>query len=36
MKQLILEGPKKSKVIDMEIPKIKDNQLLVKVKYTGM
>lgn len=36
MKQLIMEGPKKSKIIDVEVPKINDNQLLVKVKYTGM
>lgn len=36
MKQLIMEGPKKSKIIDVEVPKINDNQLLVKVRYTGM
>ena len=36
MKQLVMEGPRKSKIIDVEIPKIKDNQLLVKVTYTGM
>lgn len=36
MKQMIMEGPKKSKIIDVDIPKINDNQLLVKVKYTGM
>ncbi len=36
MKQLIMEGPKKSKVIEVDIPKINDDQLLVKVIYTGM
>ena len=36
MKQLIMTGPKSSKVIDVDIPKINDNQLLVKVTYTGM
>lgn len=36
MKQLVMAGPKKSKVIEVEIPKINDNQLLVKVLYTGM
>lgn len=36
MKQVVMEGPKKSKVIDVEIPKINDNQLLVKLLYTGM
>ena len=36
MKAVVMEGPRKSKVMDVEIPKINDNQLLVKVKYTGM
>ncbi len=36
MKQIIMEGPKKSKIIEVEMPKINDNQLLVKVIYTGM
>ncbi len=36
MKQLVMTGPKKSCVIDVDIPKINDNQLLVKVVYTGM
>jgi len=31
-----MEGPKKSKIINVDIPKINDNQILVKVKYTGM
>ena len=36
MKQIIMEGPRKSKVIEVDIPKIGDDQLLVKVTYTGM
>ncbi len=36
MKQIIMEGPRKSKVIQVAVPKIDDNQILVKVKYTGM
>ena len=36
MKQIIMEGPRKSKIIEVDIPKINDNQLLVKVIYTGM
>ncbi len=36
MKQIVMTGPKTSKVIETEIPKITDNQLLVKVTYTGM
>ena len=36
MKQLIMQGPGKSHIIDVEIPKINDNQLLVKVTYTGI
>ncbi len=36
MKQIVMEGPKKSRVIEVEVPKINDNQLLVKVIYTGM
>lgn len=31
-----MEGPGKSKVYDVPVPEISDNQLLVKVKYTGM
>jgi len=31
-----MEGPRKSKVVDIDVPKINDDQLLVKVKYTGM
>jgi threonine dehydrogenase-like Zn-dependent dehydrogenase len=36
MKQIVMAGPRKSKVIETEIPKINSNQLLVKVTYTGM
>lgn len=36
MKQMIMAGPKKSKIIDVEIPRINENQILVRVKYTGM
>lgn len=36
MKQLVMKGPKESRVIDVDIPEISDNQLLVKVTYTGM
>lgn len=36
MKQIVMEGPQKSKVVEVEIPKINDNQLLVKVFYTGL
>jgi threonine dehydrogenase-like Zn-dependent dehydrogenase len=36
MKSLIMEGPEKSKIIDVPMPVIGENQLLVKVKYTGV
>ena len=36
MKQIIMTGPRKSKVIDVTVPKIERNELLVKVIYTGM
>ena len=36
MKQIIMEGPRKSKVVQVDVPKINDDQLLVKVTYTGM
>ena len=36
MKQIVMEGPKKSKIIEVDVPKINDDQLLVKVSYTGM
>ena len=36
MKKIIMEGPKKSRIVHVDIPKINDSQLLVKVVYTGM
>jgi Threonine dehydrogenase and related Zn-dependent dehydrogenases len=36
MKQIVMTGPRKSKVIETETPNINENQLLVKVTYTGM
>lgn len=36
MRQIVMEGPCKSKVVDVPVPKIDDDQLLVKVTYTGL
>ena len=36
MKQVVMVGPRKSKVVDVPVPEINDNQLLVRVTYTGM
>lgn len=36
MKKIIMEGPMKSKVVKVDEPVINDNQLLVRVRYTGM
>ena len=36
MKTIVMTGPRKSKVIERDIPRMTDDQLLVKVKYTGM
>lgn len=36
MKSIVMTGPRKSKVIDLPEPKISDDELLVKVRYTGM
>ena len=36
MKQIIMEGPRKSKIVEVDIPKILDDQILVQVIYTGM
>ena len=36
MRQIVMVGPRKSKVIDVPVPKITDDELLVKVTYTGM
>lgn len=36
MRQIVMTGPRRSKVIDVPIPEAGPNQLLVKVTYTGM
>ena len=36
MKQMIMEGPRKSKIIEVPIPEIHDDQMLVRVTLTGM
>ena len=36
MKQIVMAGPRKSEVRQVDEPKINDSQLLVKVRYTGM
>ena len=36
MKKIIMKGPGMSEIIEIPIPKINDNQILVKVRYTGM
>ena len=36
MKQLVMEGPRKSRIIDIPVPEISGAQLLVKVTLTGM
>ena len=36
MKALVMTGPRESRVVQVEIPTISDDQVLVKVKYTGM
>ena len=36
MKQVVMVGPRKSEVVDVPIPEITDDQLLVKVTYTGL
>ena len=36
MKQIVMEGPRKSRVVEVDEPRINDDQVLVKVKYTGM
>lgn len=36
MKQVVMAGPRKTKIIEVDVPKIKDNEVLVKVTYTGM
>lgn len=36
MKQMVLAGPRKSKIIEVPFPEIDDNQMLVRVTLTGM
>jgi len=36
MRQIVMTGPRKSRIIEVEIPKITGDQLLVKVTWTGM
>lgn len=36
MKQIVMQGPRKSRIVDVPVPEINDDQLLVKVTYTGM
>src|SRR5574344_2286569 len=36
MKKIVMVGPRKSEVVDCDIPAIGENQMLVRVTYTGM
>ena len=36
MKKIVMTGPRKSEIVETPVPEIKDNELLVKVTYTGM
>lgn len=36
MKQMIMAGPRKSKIIEVPVPEINDDQMLVRVTLTGM
>ena len=36
MRQMIMAGPGKSEIIEVPIPEISDNEMLVKVTLTGM
>ncbi len=36
MKQIVMTGPRKSKVVDVEMPTMAAHQILVRVTYTGM
>lgn len=36
MRKIVMKGPRCSEVIEVPIPKINDDQILVKVRYTGM
>ena len=36
MKKVVMEGPKKSKIIEVPVPEINDDQMLVKLHYQGV
>ena len=36
MKQMIITGPRKTEIIEVPIPEISDDQMLVRVTLTGM
>lgn len=36
MRQIIMAGPGRSRIVDVPVPEIGDDQLLVKVTLTGM
>lgn len=36
MKQMIMAGPRKSKIIEVPVPEINDDQMLVRLTLTGM
>ena len=36
MRQIVMEGPRKSRIVDVPVPEISGTQLLVKVTLTGM
>ena len=36
MRQMIMAGPRRSKIIEVPIPEYNDNEMLVKVTLTGM
>ena len=36
MRQMVMAGPRKSRIIEVPIPKIRDNEMLVRVTLTGM
>jgi len=36
MRQMVMEGPRKSTIIEVPIPQFKENEMLVKVTLTGM
>lgn len=36
MKKIVMQGARKSIIVETDIPKITDDEILVKVKYTGI